>query len=416
MPQSLSNFDAALKDNYGPGLRNGINNSSAFLSEVQPDTRRLRGRQAVWDLKSGRSNSSGNVAELGSLPDADRQRHTQLTQSLVYHYHTVKVSGQALHLSRGDEAAFVSAMEDALEGAEKDIKNEYHRQGFGQALTDGTDLQTGVLGVQDDGASGDPSGATTVTMVGNTESEMRHFFIGQKINFVNPSGGAQRAGGPYAITAISTSAKTLTVDSNINAAVADGDYVVMAVTSSTNAFGQEIAGLRHLISTQKYAGVDPSTVPAWGAVSVGSASTQISELLFVQADEKIVTDGNGEMEDRLFITAYSQRQKLASQLQAQKRYDGMVTKTKAGWAGLAVANGTLVADRYCPDDFGVALSMSEVVRFVGLDWTWDEDGEGRIFKALDGTDAVQARFKTYHNLAVLTRNAHCSMTMSVPSF
>ena len=34
MPQSQTNFDAALKDDYGPGLRESINNSNVVWTEA----------------------------------------------------------------------------------------------------------------------------------------------------------------------------------------------------------------------------------------------------------------------------------------------------------------------------------------------------------------------------------------------
>ena len=42
MPQSLTNFDSALKDNYGPGLKNAVNNANAFLGEVKINDASMR--------------------------------------------------------------------------------------------------------------------------------------------------------------------------------------------------------------------------------------------------------------------------------------------------------------------------------------------------------------------------------------
>jgi hypothetical protein len=401
----MVNFDAALKDNYGPGLRNSVNNTNAFLAEVSVDEENIIGRKAVWPVHTSRSASTGNRAELAALPSADRQRYSQLQDDLVFTYHTVKVSGPAKHLTRGDEGAFLRALESELDGAEKDIKNDYARQVFGQALTDGTSLRSGVLAV----LTADPGTGTTWTVANATKAEMRYFFVGMVFQAINPANGNARPG-TYTITAVNQANKTITTAESADTAVATGDYIVR-----NGNFGEEINGLRHLISTQPTAGVDPAVVPSWGAVTNGSSTTQISEVFLNESSEKVLTDGDGSAPD-LWIIEFDQRRKLASQLQAQKRYDGMQTTLKSGFKGLAIAEGTLVADRYCPTNDGFGLTMREIKRFVGLDWTWDEDDGKVLYKALDGSDAVEARFKAYHQLVATNRNSHVRLTMSTPSF
>lgn len=403
----MTNFDAALKDNYGPGLKNAINNMNPIVSEVPIDTESIIGRRAVWAVHTSRSASTGNRAELASLPTADRQRYTQVIDDLVYGYHTVKVSGPAKHLTRGDEGAFLRALESELDGAEKDIKNDYARQILGQSLTDGTSLQTGVLAI----ITEDPGTGTTVTVAGMSDAEMRALFVGEVIEFIDPATGAVRTGGTRTIASINRSAKTFEVTAAIDAAVADNDYLVR-----TGNFGEEIRGLRHLVnSTSVYAGVDPANVPNWAATAVGSSTTPISEVLLDEASESVLTDGDGSTPN-LYVVEYLQRRKLASQLQAQKRYEGMQTTLKAGWKGLDIAQGVLVAERFCPTPDGFGLTTSSLRRFVGLDWTWDEDDGKVLFKALDGSDAVEARFKVYHQLAAVNRNSNVRITMSVPTF
>ena len=413
---NMTTYDAALKDNYGPGLRNALNNSNAVMALSERNDRDLLGRRDVWVVHTGRSNASGARAESGTLPTADRQRFTQVIDDLVFNYHTIKVTGPAKHLTRGDEGAFVRALESELDGAERDLKNDRARQVFGQKLTDGSALQTGVIGT----LSADPGTGTTLTLANEPESVMRHFQVGMYVQAVNPSSGAARSGGPYEITAISASARTLTIGSAADAAIGSTDYLVRSDSASgtigNTGFGNEINGLRHLVSSSDtYAGIAPASVPSWAAVAVGSSTTPISEVVLDQASEGVQVDGNGDTPD-LFITEFAQRRKLASILQAQKRYDGREVTLKAGWKGLEIAQGTLVADRYCPTTTAFALTTRELVRFVGLDWTWDEDDGKVLFKALDGSDAVQARYKVYDNLEVTTRNCHAVITLAAPTF
>ena len=409
MTADLTAYDADMKDNYGPGLKNALNNQHNVLNEVPINTQDIVGRQAVWALHATRSASTSARGEGGTLASADSQGFNQLSRKLVFNYHTIKVTGPALHLTQGDEGAFVRALETELKGAESDIKNDRARQQFGQALTDGTVLRSGVIA----DVVGDPGTGTTITVSDQTKGEFRFWFQNIRIDFIDPATGNPRSNTPaggYKVTAVSASAKTLTISSAADASIADEDYVVRYGN-----FGKEIDGLRTLVSTDKYAGVDPSSVPSWGAVTDGGATSQISELLLNEASEKVQTDGNGSVPD-IWIAEFDQRRKLAAQLQAQKRYDGMQKTLTSGWKGLDIAEGTLVVDRFCPTNDIFGVTTADLSRFVALDWSWDDDSGSTLYKALDDSDAIQARYRVYDQLAATNRNSHCRLTVATPSF
>lgn len=402
MPQSLSNFDEALKDDYGPGLRNSLNNSNVLFTELGRNTENIQGRQAVWSVHTTRSNSSSARAELAALGAAGNQGFISPRDALAYLYHTIKVSGQALHLTKGDSAAFARALETEIKGADKDLRLDYNRQGYGQAVSIGGTYYSGVIGVVSGGDT------NTLIMATLTEAEMRYFFRGMLLDVVDPTSGVVQ--GTAKVTTIDVANRTVELDANTTAATSD------LVVRSGN-LGNEINGLRFLVSNANYAGITVSSVPEWASLTYGSSTTGISEVVLDRAAEKVVTDGDGQ-EPNLWITEHSQRAKVASQLQVQKRYDGREMTLKAGWKGLQIAYGVLLADRFCPSNLLFGINTSEMEQFIGLDFTWDDDdSSGRVlYKALDDSDAVQARFKSYRNLEATNRNSHIKVTLSVPTF
>lgn len=408
MPQSLANFTNAMKEVYEPGLRNAINNSNVVWAEAIKNEDDLVGNEAVWSVQSGRSASTGARGELAALPTADRQRHIKPRRDLTYQYHTIKVSGPAKHLTRNDTSAFARALESEVKGAERDMKNDLSRQVFGQALTVNGSLQTGVLAT----LSADPGATADFVVANEDESVMRHFFKGMKLDVIDPATGAARAGSTgIEVLSVNKSTRTITMTAVANAAVASGDFLVRSGN-----LNEEIDGLRFLIhATATYAGINPATEPVWAANSVGSTTTGVSEVIFDEAVEIVETDGSGDSPE-LFIAEHLQRRKLASLLQAQKRYDGRETTLTSGWKGLSLARGTLVADRYCPTTFFFGIHQPELQKFVGLDFQWDDDDGEVFFKALDGADAVEARFKGYVQLAATVRNAHVVGRLSTPTF
>lgn len=417
MPQSLANYDAALKNIYAPGLRNALNNSNPVLTEVVRDTENVSGRKCIWGVHSGRSASTGARAEFGTLPSADRQRYLAPEDNLAYLYHTIKVSGQAKHLTQNNAGAFAKALDQEMKGAEKDIKVDLARQMFNGAVTINGALVNGALGRVAAVTSGTvihlerDSDTDANADVDAKDSIWRRFFVGMIIDFVTPSTGVITA--TATITAISPSAGTITTTTNTG--VVDADFIFRSGNVVSGGGENEINGLRFLVGTQNYAGITASSNPAWNANTVGSTTEGISENLLESAIEKVELDGDGTT-PTLGIAEKPQGRKLSSIIQQQKRFAPPSTKLEAGWTGIEVAGLTLVFDRFCPTTSIFVLNPSELAWFVGLDWTWDDDDGKVLYKALDGSDAVEARFKAYVNLQTYTRNAHTAVSVAVPSF
>jgi hypothetical protein len=409
MAQSLSNFDAALKDNYGPGLRESINNKSAVWSQVAINDEDIQGRQAVWSVHTARSTATGSRGDLGTLPTASQQGYSQVRDNLASIYHTIQVSGPAVHLSKNDSGSFTRALESELRGAEKDLSNDCARQAYNTAVTIGGALWFGAL----TGTASSAYAAPAFTFGSAAASTIRHFFVGMSVDVINPTTGAVR--GTTTVASINKTTQVVTLAASV-AGAASGDYLArtgnMALATT---WGYEMNGLPHLLSaTQVYAALDPATIVNWAGNAAGSSTTTISEVLFDTASELVETDGDGG-EINLFIAEHAQRRKLAQQMQAQKRYDGREVTLKAGWKGLQLERGTLVVDKYCPTTSIFGLNTSELARFVGLDFTWDDD-DNRILYKDDTTDSIKARYKAYQNLEVTNRNSHVLITVQAPTF
>ena len=419
MPQSLANYDAALKNIYAPGLRNAINNSNPILTEVVHDTENVSGRKCIWAVHSGRSASTGARPEFGILPTADRQRFIAPENNLSYLYHTIKVSGQAKHLTQNNAGAFAKALDQEMVGAEKDIKNDLARQMFNTAVTINGALVVGAYAqcytITDSThiVINSLISDSDVAAVSN-DSVYRPFFPGLILDAIVPGSGVLDATFTVVAVVPGTGITTTT-----NTGATEDDYLFRSGNYGTavheNVDGNEINGLNYLVGTQDYAGVTAATNSVWNSLTLGSSTTGISENLLEQAIEKVQTDGDGSTPS-LGLTEQQQGRKLATIVQQQKRYAPPSTTLTAGWKGIEVAGLNLVFDRFCPSTQIFVLTPSELAWFVGLDWTWDDDDGKVLYKALDGSDAVEARFKAYVQLNTYTRNAHTNVTVGIPTF
>lgn len=420
MAQTLASITNALKDDYSPGLRNAVNNNNVIWGEVSRNTESIVGEQAVWSVHSGRSSSTQARPEGITLGSADRQRYLKPRDDLKFVYHTIKITGPAKHLTRNDTGAFVRAVESEVKGAERDLKRDMARQTFGRMATVNAALQSGTIATLD----ADPGAGDTFSFNNEPSSVLRHFFVGMKVGFVNPATGTFRTG-VYEVESVDVANKDVVMTQTADAGIASGDMAVRVTgaTDNTASVGSqhnldaEINGLRFLIDdTQDYAGIAAATNPVWQAITLGSATTAISETILDEGVEKVEIEGNGNSPG-LYVAEHSQRRKLASLLQSQKRYEGRELTLTSGWRGLAVARGALVVDRFCPTDNVFVLDTDEIELFVGLDFQWDEDDDGGVFyKALDDSDAIQARYKWYGNLEATVRNAHAKITLAEPTF
>lgn len=410
MAQSLANFDAALKDDYGPGLKESINYSNPVWSEISTNDEDIQGRQAVWSVHTGRSSSTGSRGELQALPVADRQRYQQVRDNLAFLYHTIKVSGPSQALTKNDSGSFTRALEAELRGAEKDLKTDCARQSYNAAISISATLYLGSLT-----GTASTAGTTTTQTFGSADrAEVRAVFVGENIDVINGTTAAVR--GTSVVTAVNLTTFVVTFSPAV-AGATTGDYIARQGNFQAATFlGGEMNGLRHLINdTQVYANLDPATEPQWAAKTTGTTATPISEVLLQRAMELVQTEGDGSSPD-LWLAEHSQVTKLAQDLQARKRYDASQTTLPSGWEGVKLAVGTLVKDRFNPDTYIFGITKSEIARFVGLDFTWDDDDGRVLYKALDGSDAVEARFKAYQNLEALNRNSHVYVRVATPTF
>lgn len=415
MPQSRTNYENMLKDVYGKGLRNAINETSVILTEIQrrADKIDFEGLDAVWAVHTGRSNSTASIAELGTLPSADRQKYIRLRQRTKTIVHPIKLSREVIASTRSSTGAFARAMEQEMRGAEADLKNNVGRQiyGTGRVQDDSpTVLRTGVI-ANVDGVVG-----SVITLVGYeegaeiafTDGEMRYFFVGMKIDAIDPADGSlESAAGGMEITAIDFAARTITVDDATG--VSADDWICVH-----KSYDNEFMGLRVLINdaagdqwdntnTALIHNASSATNPSWASPVVGSRTTPVDEMLFENAYNESFLNGVGK-EPPWILGSVGQRSELASQLQAQKRYDGRQMTLTAGWKGLEIARGTYFADRYAPDDDMFLVDPKELIWFQLEPFQWDDE-DGKVLFKTDDQLAYEARFFGMQALGIGLRNS-----------
>ena len=93
MAQNLSNFDAALKIDYLPVIREQLNNSSILLNKVQRNERDVTGKE--WRMTAHYARNSGvGAGSETALPTAGNQAYLNPYDTVAYNRARIQVSGR----------------------------------------------------------------------------------------------------------------------------------------------------------------------------------------------------------------------------------------------------------------------------------------------------------------------------------
>ena len=125
---TISDYTRILKEFYETGgLHDAINRELPLLSRFQRMVLDWTGRQAIFAVKVGRANSVGYLAEGATLPTANAQEQVQLTIQAKLLYGTFELSGPLLASAKNKVGSFVQALENEMDGAVDDVKNDAAR-------------------------------------------------------------------------------------------------------------------------------------------------------------------------------------------------------------------------------------------------------------------------------------------------
>lgn len=128
MAQNLTNFDAALRIDYLPVLREQLTNAVILLNRLEKDEESVVGKSATLTLHSGRNSGTGSAAEYDNLPSAGYQAYVNSVVPMKYNYGRLEVTGQAIAASRDNEGAIVKALDSEMKGLMTDMKKAINVQ------------------------------------------------------------------------------------------------------------------------------------------------------------------------------------------------------------------------------------------------------------------------------------------------
>lgn len=224
----LSVMAPLLKEVYGVGLKSQLVDETPALDLFEKEENATwEGREHVEAVHVNRNRGVYFSAEGGAAPTAGNQQIENLRIPIRYIHGNVRFTTQFIKAAKSNRGSFARGMQLEMDRLLDDlrIQRSYGLWGDGRAVRAlvNTDPGTGTLLTLD--APGGVAGADH----GN-----RFLNVGDQIAFIDPATGTLRAGGTRRITARATGGTTVTVDSALDAAVGDNDFVVKAYGSDAS--------------------------------------------------------------------------------------------------------------------------------------------------------------------------------------
>jgi hypothetical protein len=131
-----SNLADILKNVYGEGLTNQFNDEKMTYNLFPKSDRKPAGKGYVFGVRYARAQGIGARAESEVLPLPFTGKKDQGTIVPKYNYGSIRITGPAVEIAKGNTAAFVEGLADEIDDIYQsivvDLNRQCHWDGFGQ--------------------------------------------------------------------------------------------------------------------------------------------------------------------------------------------------------------------------------------------------------------------------------------------
>lgn len=390
--QNLTQFDPVLKEFYGPGIVEELNEQVPFLKLIEKDAGNVQfdGRRWLVPIHTGRNSGIGARAEQATLPTAGAQTYVDYTIKPSYQYGGIKVTGQVIEQSRTDKGAFGRAVQLEMEN----LRNQFRSDLNFQFQRDGT----GVRGTVGSLAS------NTITLSAAVPYDL--LFENMKIDVLTSNFATNR--GSATINSVTLDPKTWTVTAiTLDAAPAGTtgtDVIVRSGNYTAGTGGNEILGLDAVVGAGTYGGINPATYAIWQSpvLDNGGTNRPINYSLFQQAVDVGNIAGGGQL--KYFFTTPDVRRSFFLYMTSEKRIVNSKTY-EGGFDSVEYDGKEIFVDRMCKANTMYGIDPQYLYRLETREMHWIDDDGTVLHRAFDNTDTYFANMRYYVQLACTKRNA-----------
>lgn len=360
----------------------------------------------------GRNDAAGDgSAENGTLRAAGNQSFQKTNTASKYLYSRLRVSGPVIAATKSNKGAFLKALETEMKYLLQDTKRAFNRQMHG----DGRD----ALGFYKTGAT-----TTTVTLDDGLGNGFDHFNKTTLVDLIDTSANdiVLQSGLTATRGALTSSARTITVSSALNAGAAVGDYFVKSGT-----IGMQMQGLAGLVSNANpNANLYPlglqkltiATESDWaaqviyadgGAAELTSSTGRVDISFEALQDALTAISVNSDFDEtdvNLILTSPGMKNQYVRLARAERVFFNNM-KLDGGFNAVSYNGKPIVWDpQHKRNRINFLITETLMIaRLADLDWI--EVGGDVLYRISGGdVDAVGATLYAYQEFAVKVRNAN----------
>jgi hypothetical protein len=410
MAMNLTNFDAVLKDVYGPRIEEQLSILNVLTDWIdENDSAEWTGRQVIYPIHVSRNQGVGASTEGAKLPPAGQQGYATVKIPEKFNYGRIELTGQVIKSSLNNKGAFDRAMSTEIKGLVRDLANDRERQFFGAGdgvlcLANGAQTSTSNTTWMVDSPFG-VTPTTNGTRFLNTNMVLASVGTsGTTVGMTFTVGNTLSTTGGYFVSSAVTA--TTTLSDNVRLVRANSDVAA----GSTNNLNNEVTGLLGIIDDGTYVNtfhnVNRTDYPIFKSTvisSVGQISLDVIQRGIDSADE---LGGGNFGQEGVFFCHYSVRREYLKLLEADRRYSGGDLKSPDGGtkqAALKKGGQITYGDRpwivakHCPYGTLFGMSKGSVTRYVHVRGEWADEDE-RIFRNVAGYDKWEAFYRIFDEL------------------
>lgn len=416
-----------LKNVYGDGLTNQFNDEKTTWNLFETSDRKPSGNAYIFGVRYARAQGTGGRAESAKLPDPLTGKKDQGAITPAYIYGSIRITGPAIEIAKGNQAAFVDGLADEIDDIYQSIVCDLNRQAHWDGFS-----QIGRLS----GAVTYP-GATAWAATFDNDTGVQYFQEGMLIDFYSSSGASQvldTAAGAVGCRVASVAPSTNVVSFDAGAAayitnhpnlISSGTNVTpvtlpdggLAVKSgmrvytahATSSTPLEMTGLLGIFDDgtllDTYESISADSIPKWRANMLGNSGVnrELSIDLMLQAVD-VARQSSGKKIDKILM-GLGQRRKYANLLLPDVRF--APTVLKGGYETLTFSGGDgsleIIVDPLAQKNKIFFFPDGVIKKYVLSPLGWGNlDGSQMHQRA--GYDEWDAFLRLYGNFGVEERN------------
>lgn len=368
---NMATVQEALKTWYKDGFNYQMDESTGpFYAMIDKNSEDVQGKDIKMALRYGKQGGIGNRTDDGDLPTPKSRSTKQAVWETKNIFAKIMLTDKTIKASKTSKGAFVQLLEQELEDALTDTKDDMNRQLFGDG--------NGTMATLEAGAS-----ATT-----HTVDSIQYLAEGQHVDIVDPADGSVIVEGRY-IESIDDADNSVTFSGVAFAATAGH---VIAIHGN---WESELTGLGKVFTPGgTLYGIDRVSHKWLNPIVIDLNNVDLAETDIQAGIDRSSTRAGGKID--FLLTSHGVRRAYQDlQLTFKRAVNTM--DLKGGFKAINYNGIALVADKYCPAGTMYMMETKDWALYQMEGWDWLSK-DGQVLTKVDNKAAYWATLANYCDL------------------